>query len=592
MNETIEEYKVIGGRYVVNKDGTAFYREPLKDSSGFIDTPFMNFSPILQKLKRIDDGFIQTDKITFRALRRGILESPIDIEKKDMIGNQPHAKFGAGCRVYLGSKNIARCGEMMGMQCEDADIETVYTHSGWKIIDGERVFLNGTNSITANGLTNRYIVELDSDLEKCYGFFPCDDSDRYSTLLKLLPSAAPGELVIPSLAYCFMTPLNGMLRDKGAEPSFSFYLVGKTGTFKSSWSKILLGFFGRINYGDPAPINFENTKNAIGRKLALGADMVLLLDDRRPTNNAADKLKYESAEKYISSAIGDRAARGRLNADCTAKSSYTARCNLIVTAEEAFQNIGESSIARSVSVELKPGMIDFDKMAELQNKTRHLNAIMAEYIQWLIENYDSISDRLGKKSIEYRKLFTDAGHPRIATAFSNLMLGYSMLIAFLQHKDLITKNQAAEMKKSAEQIFLMLCQRQSDRVKSDKPTLLFINLLRQMLEIRQVDIIDLKEQTIDGVAVNPQTPSERTIGYRDDHYIYLIPDVSYTAVYNFYGRSGNTFPSSKAALWRQFKDEGKLMTDNERVDYRKTIKGKTGRYIAIRKDVLTEDNNA
>ena len=67
--------------------------------------------------------------------------------------------------------------------------------------------------------------------------------------------------------------------------------------------------------------------------------MVLLLDDRRPTNNAADKLKYESAEKYISSAIGDRAARGRLNADCTAKSSYTARCNLIVTAEEAFQNI-------------------------------------------------------------------------------------------------------------------------------------------------------------------------------------------------------------------------------------------------------------
>lgn len=370
-------YKLnIRDRYFATADGTAYYREPLKDGSGAIDTAFMNFWPELVQLKQVDDGFSPKDFITFRAYRNRRYEPPVDLEKKDLIGPQPHGRFSPGCRIFLGRGNALRCGELMQMQCEEAETTTVYAHTGWKIINGERVFLNGGHSVTAAGLTDRYLVELDPDLARCYRFISGNESRCHETVLGLMYEVAPDWLVVPSLAYIFLTPLNEMLRARGAEPTFSFYLIGKTGSYKSSWAKILLSFFGKLGYAETAPVTFLDTQNSIGRKLGLGADVPLLLDDRRPTNSAGDKARYEGIEKFVSSAIGDRAARGRLNADSTAKVSYIARCNLIVTAEEAFQNIGSSSIARSVSVEMEPDTVNFERLRELQDQAEKLNLVL------------------------------------------------------------------------------------------------------------------------------------------------------------------------------------------------------------------------
>lgn len=584
------KYRVnIQDRYFSDERGNAFYREPLKDAAGFQDIPFMNFWPELVQLRRLDDGFTVSDKIIFSAFRNGVHEPPVELEKRDMIGNQPQAKFSAGCRVFKGKSNIARCGELLEMQCEDAETHTCYSHTGWKIINGERVFLNGENSVTADGLTDRYTVELDSDLRRCYRFTAGNISETgaFDALLNRMPKAVPDWLLVPSLAYVFLSPLNSMLREKGAEPSFCFYLIGKTGSYKSSWAKVMLSFFGQLGYAETAPITFLDTQNAIGRKLALGADIPLLLDDRRPTNNAADKMRYEGIEKYVSSAIGDRAARGRLNADATARASYIARCNLIVTAEEAFQNIGSSSIARSVSVELKPDSICFDELRELQARADQLNRVMVLFLQWLIANYEGVSDSADDKLMQYREFFTGAGHPRLATAFSQLMFGYSVMLAFLQDKGRIDRNRADEMRSRAKDIFLSMCEQQSEKVDGERPTKLFSDLLKEMLETKQIRIVDLSntESTAGNLFI-----SDKTVGYQDGSYLYLIPRAAYSAVLQYYSRSGYTFPASPAALWKQFKDEGKLICDGDRLDKRKTINGNTRRYVCLLVSVIDSES--
>ena len=577
----------IQDRYFSDERGNAFYREPLKDAAGVQDTPFMNFWPELRELRRMDDGFTISDKIVFSAFRNGVYEPPVELEKRDMIGNQPQVKFSAGCRVFKGKSNIARCGELLEMQCEDAETRTCYAHTGWKIINNERVFLNGENSVTADGLTDRYSVELDPDLRRCYRFISRDisEAEAFDVLLNMTPKAAPDWLLVPSLAYVFLSPLNAMLREKGAEPSFSFYLIGKTGSYKSSWAKVLLSFFGRLGYAETAPITFLDTQNAIGRKLALGADIPLLLDDRRPTNNAADKIRYEGIEKYVSSAIGDRAARGRLNADATAKTSYIARCNLIVTAEEAFQNIGSSSIARSVSVELKPDSICFDELRGLQARSEQLNRVMTLFLQWLIINYEAVKNSADSQLSQYREFFTGAGHPRLATAFSQLMFSYSIMLAFLQDKERLDQSRASGMCDRTKEIFLSMCEQQSKKVNDERPTKLFVDLLGELLDTRQVRLHDLN--TLESKAGN-FFPTDKTIGFRDGSYLYLIPKAVYTAVLQYYSKSGYTFPASPATLWKQFKDEGKLICDGDRLDKRKTINGKTRRYICLCADVLDD----
>lgn len=594
MSEETKKRLEIQGRYYSDAAGYLYHVEPMKNGEGWTETAIANFTPELVELTRRDNGFEVTDTVRFRAFRNGQYEPTVEIQKSDILSNHPDQRFGMGCRVFIGRQYAQRLAEVMQMQCEDAEIKTIYAQTGFRDINGEKVYLNGDNSVTKDGITSAFSVELDPDLARCYRFLDSSvaEADCYPVLLDLMEKIAPDWVIVPCLAYCFMSPLSSMLREKGAEPSFSFYIVGRTGSYKSSLAKVLLSFFGKISYAEPAPLSFLDTQNAIGRKLALISDMPVLLDDRRPTSCADDKNRYEGTEKFVSSAIGDRASRGRLNADSTGKTSYVARSNVFITAEEAYNNIGSSAIARSISVELQPNTIDFAKLCVLQDHTEHLNKLMQLFVQWLIINYDAVSAGVDCRLKAFREKFASAGHPRLATAFANLSLGYRVLLDFLVEKGALVAADADQRMDDAISIFLKMCSKQSDKVENEKPTKLFIKLLNELIETKQVRINDINTSTTTmGDVINPCEAGEKTIGYRDREkgLYYLIPSIAYTAVYQHYAKSGYTFPASMSALWKAFADEKLSMTDTGRTDKRRSIKKKSSRYIALLATAIEND---
>ena len=154
--------------------------------------------------------------------------------------------------------------------------------------------------------------------------------------------------------------------------------------------------------------------------------------------------------------------------------------------------------------------------------------------------------------------------------------------------DQITEDEATTMLELAKNVFLEMCDKQSKKVESEKPTLLFIELLKEMLETKTVNLVDLRKSGQNGT-----TPiiSTRTIGYRDDDYIYLIPQQAYKQVVQFYGESGYTFPASKTSLWKMFWDEGKIFPDvkADRPDRRKKLNNRSNRYIWLNADVLENE---
>ena len=271
-----------------------------------------------------------------------------------------------------------------------------------------------------------------------------------------------------------------------------------------------------------------------------------------------------------------------------------AKSNLIVTAEEAFVNIGSSSIARSVSVELQPDTVNFNALQNLQDNPEHFNKVMQLYIQWVINHYDGIlsaSDNLLK---EYREVFSEAGHARLATAFSQLMFGYAMYLLFLKDNQQITEDAFPVMMTRAKTVFMDMCEKQSKKVDSEKPTVLFIDLLREMLETKRVFLSDLRKyQDTDGESCNAPITGKSCIGYRDDTCIYLIPQVAYTQVFTFYSESGYTFPASKTSLWKMLMDEGKIIPEvckngSVRIDKRKKINGTVSRYIWVPSSLIDD----
>ena len=200
----------IGGGYWFDQNGICFYRTVGVDKNGAVtdetSEPVANFTPILKEQRRIDNGIEVNEALIFQAYRAGHLWEEVSTDTKGIVGQTPQAVFGAGCRVYIGKLKVARLREIMQIQCETAPRTTIYQHTGYAIIDGKRVFLNGGYSVTAEGMTDHYNVVFEGQLSN-YRFTNERHRERYKTLLQGLPAVAPFPLVYTGLGLAFLTHL-------------------------------------------------------------------------------------------------------------------------------------------------------------------------------------------------------------------------------------------------------------------------------------------------------------------------------------------------------------------------------------------------
>ena len=144
---------------------------------------------------------------------------------------------------------------------------------------------------------------------------------------------------------------------------------------------------------------------------------------------------------------------------------------------------------------------------------------------------------------------------RVCAGLFLVYLGMMVYLLFLQDHGQIGTLEAVAMRARAQTIFLEMCERQTEKVEGEKPTRLFIELLRELLETKQARLCDARPRTVAGITTENDISTPNTIGYEDDEFLYLIPRTAYSAVTAFYARSGYTFPASPSALWKMFMDE-------------------------------------
>ena len=575
----------IGGGYWFDQNGICFYRTVGVDKNGAVtdetSEPVANFTPILKEQRRIDNGIEVNEALIFQAYRAGHLWEEVSTDTKGIVGQTPQAVFGAGCRVYIGKLKVARLREIMQIQCETAPRTTIYQHTGYAIIDGKRVFLNGGYSVTAEGMTDHYNVVFEGQLSN-YRFTNERHRERYKTLLQGLPAVAPFPLVYTGLGLAFLTPLNSLLRDEGIEPCFILYFTGKTGTRKTTMAKLLLNFFGAFDNGTAPPAGFRDTANAVEKKFALTDSTLILLDDRIPSTTQKVKAQMESMEQSVARQIGDRSGRARMNADGSLKATYRPKCNLIVTAEESFSNVGESAVARALSVELKPGDIDLDALTEVQANAVHLNECMGEYIQFVIQNWDSLKADLKPLFMELRSKAQTGAHGRLAECVAHLQIGITVMCKWLLSIGQINGKQAEEIKNRAWAVFMKLSEEQNRRIMEEKPVKLFIDAMREMIDRGAIRFVDISGDYSD-------YSSDKKMGYKDEDFYYCYPDTIYTAVRRFYSDQDKNFPLGKAAIFQQLAIDGLIEVDKAQTTKAKRIGNKRPRFLWLKASAIERE---
>ena len=574
----------IGECYESKPDGTLVRKNPIysKDNREVVGeegTPLSNHTPILVELRITDNGIEQLEEMTFKVRRAGRTWGTFQVTLKDILSQTPNIKFGAACRIFPIRGAKSWYSEAMQIQCENAPCTTLYKHTGYTIVDGERVFLNGGYSITANGLTDKYSVQMDGKLER-YSFSNKKHTSRYNTLLVDLPKVAPKSLIYTALAYSFLTPLNTMLQEIGYEPRFILYFIGRTGSRKSTLANLFLSFFGTFRETESAPISFKDTINAAEQAMGVLNSTLTLLDDRIPSTNKIINDQQERMEQSVSRAIGDRAGKARMFANGSLRPVFRPVCNLIITAEQAYSNVGESAIARSVSCELKPGDVDLSALTVVQQKANELNECMSEYIQYVLANWDTIAEKIKPMFLSLRDKAQTGGHGRLAVAVAHLQIGMTIMCDWLESVNAITEEQSKQLEKQAWEIFIALSTEQNRRIYEEKPVKLFLNAVKELMDRGEIRFSDLNEE------YNPIKP----IGYEDEYFYYCYPDSIYSEVRKFYAAQDLNFPLGKTALFQQLAIDKLIETDKNQNTKAKWISDKNGkkrpRLLWLRKEAL------
>ena len=382
----------------------------------------------------------------------------------------------------------------------------------------------------------------------------CNEADISSALSLLNSGMAPAEIVYPMMAFAFLSPLNHFLKFAGHEPKFVLFLVGKTGSRKSTLAALFLSFFGRFT-GAELPLSFRDTANSILQNSFTLKDVLTCIDDFHPAGRYEEQKLTDTAQK-IMRAYGDRTGRGRLRSDASPLESRPPQGNAIITGEFP-PDIGESGTARYFSLELGSNDVDLDLLSAFQRLAADgtLQRCMFGFTEWMRETWlrdpKHFTSVLKKNFEHLRDAFRKSCpncHGRVPEAAAWLEIGMMMFLSFLGDRLGAERTAYNEHMEKFRAILLRLATRQADSITEDNPTHKYIRNLLALLQSGQV--CTLPRNTTDSyVPVN-------CVGYEDDNYIYLLSEVAYKMVRKFCDEKGEVFTISHKALLKQLAEEG------------------------------------
>lgn len=497
---------------------------------------------------------------------------------KDILNGNYLIPYGIDCRPVVGPRNKSLIADSILAQAAYTPRVTIYQQTGWRKIGGQWAFLHAGGAIGADGVT----VELQGRNTQ-YVFPDSESTGRWDTVKRFL-DVAPRSITLPLLAMVFLGPLNETFRRAGYEPSFLLMLLGVTGSMKSTLAALALNFFGENWNNKNLPHSFKDTANALEKSLFLTADVLAVIDDLHPAGSRLEAARMAATFQAVSRSVGDRTGRQRMNADSSLRRSYAPRGNVIITGED-FPDIGQSGTARNIVIELKKGDVDTKTLSEVQANTVHLAEVMRDFIKWLLPRYNRFPEAAKTLFLSLRERAQGVGHGRTAEAIAHLQIGISVFAMFMHEVGVFTEAEREALRDESWQIFTALAEEQYRRIQQDKPTVLFLSALKELLDTKEYTLGALK-------GVHPYSePPEDSLGFFDDDFYYLYPETVYKVVKQFYNQADRNFPLSKSQLFKHLQAEGLIEAGEDRSTKPKKIRGENKRLLWLKAGALSVQNN-
>ena len=482
------------------------------------------------------------------------------------------SEWGLRAIITAGQAYKDRLREAIQLMSEEAKQKTVYTHTGWREINGQLTFLTAGGAMGMPDIE----VELEGSLHR-YALPPPspDCGEAVKASLQFLEIGEPA-VVYPLWAAMYLAPLSELLC-----PAFTLWLVGPSGSFKSTVTALALCHFGDFAVRS-LPASWRDTANYLEKMMALAKDIPLVIDDWAPAQDMSKAREYEVKAEQVARAQGNRMGRGRLRSDTSSRAKYIPRGLLISTGEQLPS--GQSHTARLFATELEMDSINAGRLTEAQRQAHLYPHAMAGYIGWLKENWKDLTGTLPKSWEEWRnKAQTEAAHPRLPEAVAWLFAGFNFALIYAEDRAVLSRGKAEEYRRSGWQLFVDLAANQGGRVEEERPGKRFLVALRALVDQGRGVFRHKDDESPQKAIVG-----EQAIGWTGEDGVYwLNPPAAFAAVHEFCQRSGEPFTFKQLAVWKDLKRMGLTVCENGRNTQPVWIYGGTKRVVKLKKIALS-----
>jgi DNA primase catalytic core len=543
-----------------------------------------NFAARITHQLTIDDGSnAPTVRYNLQAKLadgRNLGPVEIDAEEFEKVNAWVPRHWGADAIVYVGPAQFYQISRAIKELSRDSmQRETVYTFTGWTTIAGRRSYLTASGAIHAGGLDPNVRVDLGQNRLGLYKLpAPPAEPETLRKAVKLslgFLHLAPKRITVPIWAAMYGAPLLNTFSMNAV-----IWIYGPTQSGKSTLVMLALAHFGDsfIRTRDySAPIDWMSTVTAIEHAMFATKDLPLVVDDFAPqfTTIGESRDMHRKAHQVIRS-VGNRASRGRANADLSERLQRPPRGIVLGTAELPLA--GQSIVGRMIYVPVERGDVPFtdepgslDWAQEAAGPGHGMYAIaMAGYVQWLAANWDqAIAEARAdhERAVQYARPIFPSTQSRLIDYYAAL---YTYSRAGLRFAAAVGAEHPEVLRELSEEIvpvaLVELLRNQSARVAGQSPVVRLLEAVADLLLSKRAYLAPRI-----GLISTP-APEAALIGWyghdepsnSDVIYLRLAPCLQLAREY--WQRAGENLDSTTDALQREIWQSG-LLTRRDVSDY-------------------------
>ena len=564
-------------RYFVEA-GRTFARNYDSMGNEIVD-PLCNFTALIKRDVLKDNGqdILREFWISGKVGKRHLATAKVKAgEFSDMVWVLK--EWGSQAIIEAGGRKKDALRAAIQYLSREVKHETIYSHTGWREIEVEgqtkRVFLSTLGAVGTEGIN----VDL-GDKEHMLYEIPLQPVAQEKAMRHSLSflELAPRHVTMPLWAAIWLAPLCELVN-----VAFTMWIYGRSGAMKSTLAAVALNHYGPLFNDKRLPANFEDTANILEYKSFLAKDVLFLVDDFAPQNDARGASKYLAAAHRILRDAGNKSGRGRMGADSQAKATYWPRGLVMITGEDMPDT--ESLVARMFVIEMKKGEINLQSLTAMQKQKEQLSHAMAGYVLWLADNWQGLMASVPNRWAQLRqKAEVVGGHLRLPEAVAGLALGLEMGLRYELYLGVITNDQYGVLIEEGWNAIVLNANSMATRVTEEKPDSLFTRTLAELLAQGKV-YLKYRNIATESVLGSSGERSEM-IGWFDEDHLYLLPEASYNLVAKHFRERGQVFPLREQTLRKHLDEAGILIAVDEDGQRRRTqslsMQGKSQRVMVL-----------